>query len=101
MKRGTPQMRLYFLGAIMLLAMGGIVLRLWEVQISKGAEYTKRIASGSRVTVRIPAVRGEIRDRNGIPLVENRMSVDVDFYLPDMVRAYRQMNGHIPESPDS
>lgn len=100
MKRGTPQLRLIFIGAFMMLLLGAIVLRLWQVQIAHGAEYTKRIASGSRVTVRIPAVRGEIRDRNGIPLVENRMSVDVDFYLPDMVRAYRQMNGHIPESDD-
>jgi len=100
MKRGIPQLRLIFIGAIMLLLLGGIVLRLWQVQIAQGAEYTKRIASGSRVTVRIPAVRGEIRDRNGIPLVENRMSVDVDFYLPDMVRAYRQMNGYVPESDD-
>ncbi len=100
MKRGTPQLRLIFIGAFMMLLLGAIVLRLWQVQIAHGAEYTKRIASGSRVTVRIPAVRGEIRDRNGIPLVENRMSVDVDFYLPDMVRAYRQMNGYIPESDD-
>ncbi len=51
-----------------------------------------------RVTVRIPAVRGEILDRNGIPLVQNRASFDVDFYLPDMVSAYRRThNNQIPK----
>lgn len=100
MKRGVPQFRLAFIGALMLLALTGIVLRLWQVQIAEYPKYTKLIASGSRVKVRIPAVRGEIRDRNGIPLVENRMSVDVDFYLPDMVRAYRQQKGYLPLEDD-
>jgi penicillin-binding protein 2 len=94
-------MRLVFLGVLMLVLLGGIVLRLWQVQIAQYQKYSKLIASGSRVKVRIPAVRGEIRDRNGIPLVENRMSVDVDFYLPDMVRAYRQMNGFLPVENDT
>jgi penicillin-binding protein 2 len=46
--------------------------------------------------VRIPAVRGEILDRNGIKLVENRASFEVDFYLPDMVRAYKESRGRVP-----
>ncbi len=101
MKRGAPHLRILFIGLLMLVAFAGIGFRLWYVQIARGEEYTKRIASGSRVTVRIPAVRGEIRDRNGIPLVENRMSVDVDFYLPAMVRAYREINGYSPLVEDS
>ena len=55
-----------------------------------------KVASGSRITVRIPAVRGDILDRNGIPLVQNRASFDVDFFLPDMVRAYRESHGSVP-----
>ena len=101
MRRGLSPFPILFLAAIMLLALGGIVFRLWYVQIARGAEYTAKIASGSRVNVRIPAVRGEILDRNGIPLVQNRVSVDVDFYLPDMVRAYRQQNGYVPQLEDS
>jgi penicillin-binding protein 2 len=101
MKRSSPNLRLVFLGALMLLGLSGIVLRLWQVQIAEYQKYAAKIASGSKVTVRIPAVRGEIRDRNGLPLVENRMSVDVDFYLPDMVRAYREMNGYSPMVDDS
>jgi penicillin-binding protein 2 len=96
MKRGTPSGRILFVGSIILLAFAGITFRLWLVQVARGAEYTAKIRHGSQVTVRIPAVRGEILDRNGEPLVQNRASFDVDFYLPDMVRAYRETNGGLP-----
>jgi penicillin-binding protein 2 len=46
--------------------------------------------------VRIPSIRGEIRDRNGVPLVQNRASYEVDFYLPEMVKGYRQRYGQPP-----
>ena len=85
-----------FLGLIMLLGVSGLIFRLWYVQIARGAEYTARIGNRSQVSVRIPAVRGEILDRNGIKLVENRASFEVDFYLPDMVRAYRESKGTVP-----
>lgn len=80
----------------MLLGFSGLVFRLWYVQIARGAEYTARIGNRSQVSVRIPAVRGEILDRNGVKLVENRASFEVDFYLPDMVRAYRESKGSLP-----
>ncbi len=96
MKRSRSTARILFLGLIMLLAFSGLVFRLWYVQIARGAEYTARIGNRSQVSVRIPAVRGEILDRNGIKLVENRASFEVDFYLPDMVRAYRESKGSLP-----
>jgi penicillin-binding protein 2 len=96
MKRGQIPYRIYFLGTIILLAISALVFRLWYVQIARGSEYTAKVASGSRITVRIPAVRGDILDRNGIPLVQNRASFDVDFFLPDMVRAYRESHGNVP-----
>lgn len=96
MKRTRSTARILFLGLLMVVALGGITLRLWYVQIARGAEYTARIGNRSQVSVRIPAVRGEILDRNGIKLVENRASFEVDFYLPDMVKAYRDSKGAIP-----
>lgn len=96
MKHSRSSLRLLGLAVIMLLAMGGITFRLWYVQIARGAEYTAKISNSSQVTVRLPAVRGEILDRNGIKLVENRASFEVDFYLPDMVRAYRDSRGAVP-----
>ncbi len=96
MKRTRSTLRLLFLGVLMTLGIAAITFRLWYVQIARGEEYTARISNRSQVTVRIPAVRGEILDRNGIKLVENRASFEVDFYLPDMVRAYRESKGTVP-----
>ena len=61
-----------------------------------GKSTSSKISGRSEITVRIPSVRGEIRDRNGITLVANRASYEVDFYLPDMVRGYRQEFGKPP-----
>jgi penicillin-binding protein 2 len=43
-------------------------------------------------------VRGEIKDRNGVTLVQNRASYEVDFYLPEMVKGYRERFGSPPLS---
>jgi penicillin-binding protein 2 len=96
MKRTRAGSRILFLGALVVLSMAAITWRLWNVQILQGQEYAARVNTSSQVTVRLPAVRGEILDRNGIKLVENRASFEVDFYLPDMVRAYRESKGSVP-----
>ncbi len=88
--------RIQFLAVVILLVLAGLVVRLWYVQVARGAVYTARIRGSSQVTVRIPAVRGEIRDRHGITLADNRASFDVDFYLPDMVKGYRERAGEVP-----
>jgi penicillin-binding protein 2 len=80
----------------MLLGIGAILGKLWLVQVAHGPEWTARIRGSSEVTVRIPSVRGEIRDRNGVTLVQNRASYEVDFYLPEMVKGYRQRVGQPP-----
>ena len=66
--------------------------------MAQGSEWTARIRGSSEATVRIPSVRGEIRDRNGVTLVQNRASYEVDFYLPEMVKGYRQRYGRPPET---
>src|SRR5262249_30078624 len=38
----------------------------------------------------------EIRDRAGRVLAENRASYAVEFYLPDIVRSYREEHGKVP-----
>src|SRR5438067_1336011 len=66
------------------------------LQVARGTEWTARIRGSSEATVRIPSIRGEIRDRNGTSLVQNRASYEVDFYLPEMVKGYRQRYGQPP-----
>jgi penicillin-binding protein 2 len=82
----------------MLLGVGSLGLRLWWIQVAHGPEWTAQIRGSSQATVRIPSVRGEIKDRNGVTLVQNRASYEVDFYLPDMVRGYRERFGSPPTS---
>jgi penicillin-binding protein 2 len=95
-RRLSPRLRLQFLGLLMLLGMGALALRLWWIQVAHGAEWTAQIRGSSQATVRIPSVRGEIKDRNGLTLVQNRASYEVDFYLPEMVKGYRERFGSPP-----
>lgn len=96
MSEPNHSLRLYALGVIFLLGLLLLGSRLWYVQIARGEEYTSKIRNRSQVTVRLPAVRGEILDRNGLKLVENRASFEVDFDLPELVRAYREEHGRPP-----
>ncbi|HEY8900449.1 MAG TPA: penicillin-binding transpeptidase domain-containing protein [Chthoniobacterales bacterium] len=96
MKKGVPTFRIIFLAAVIVGGLAILISRLWWVQIVRGDYYLAKVKGGSRVTVRLPAVRGEIKDRNGVPLVENRASFEVDFYLPDIVRAYKKEHGKPP-----
>ena len=95
-RRLNPRLRIQFLGFLMLLGLGALGLRLWWVQVARGADWTAKIRGSSEATVRIPSVRGEIKDRNGITLVQNRASYEVDFYLPEMVKGYRERFGRPP-----
>ena len=95
-RRLNPRLRIQFLGLLMLLGMGALAFRLWWVQVARGSDYTKQIRGSSEATVRIPSVRGEIKDRNGVALVQNRASYEVDFYLPEMVKGYRERFGPPP-----
>jgi penicillin-binding protein 2 len=94
--RPSTELRLIFLGFIIICGLGVLIARLWWEQVAHGETWAKKISSRSEVTVRIPSVRGEIRDRNGITLVANRASYEVDFYLGDMVRGYRREYGRPP-----
>src|SRR5438128_4163276 len=96
-RRLNPRLRIQFLGLLMILGMGALGLRLWWVQVARGADWTARIRGSSEATVRIPSVRGEIKDRNGLTLVGNRASYAVDFYMPEMVKGYRERYGSIPQ----
>lgn len=102
-RRPRIELRVQVLGFLILCVLGAVAARLWWVQVARGTAYTARIASSSEVKVRIPAVRGEIRDCNGIPLVQNRASYEVDFYLPEMVKAFKrrakEMRQQVPKNP--
>jgi penicillin-binding protein 2 len=95
-KSSVLDFRILCLAAFILASLVAIGVRLWFVQVKMADFYRGRIQGSTEVTVRIPSVRGEIRDRNGVPLVTNRPSYEVDFYLPDLVSGYRKQYGQPP-----
>src|ERR1700730_11742943 len=95
-RRLNPRLRIQFLGLLMVMGLATLGLRLWWVQVARGNEWTAKIRGSSEATVRIPSVRGEIKDRNSITLVQNRASYEVDFCLPEMVKGYRERFGRPP-----
>src|SRR5213083_2421167 len=92
----TSRVRIQFLGLLMLIGIGALGLKLWWIQVAHGQEWTSQLRGSSQATVRIPSVRGEVKDRNGLTLVQNRASYEVDFYLPEMVKGYRERLGPPP-----
>lgn len=95
-RRLNSRLRIQFLGLLILMGMCALGLKLWWLQVAHGAEWTAQLRGSSQATVRIPSVRGEIKDRNGLTLVQNRASYEVDFYLPEMVKGYRERFGQPP-----
>ena len=87
----SASLRIYFLAFLMLAGLGVLSAKLWQEQTVNVAKWKSRIRTGGEVTVRIPSVRGDILDRNGWVLAENRPSFSVDFYFPQMVEAMKEM----------
>ena len=70
---------------IMAVVLGIYSVRLFQIQIVQGEDYAKLVTAGYRTTVSVAASRGEIVDRNQVPLVSNRTSYAVIFdynYFP-------------------
>ncbi len=77
--------RLLALFAVLAVVLGIYSVRLFQLQLVDGEEYAKLADAGSKTTISIAASRGEILDRNQIPLVSNRTSyaVTLDYnYFP-------------------
>jgi penicillin-binding protein 2 len=82
LKKDDPQLRLV---AVMVLGGLGVLLAgLWWVQVVSARDYQANLEMQSFRTVRIPAVRGRILDRNGLTLAENRPSYNVSLYLEEL-----------------
>lgn len=66
------QKQYLILGALTLLILLIYILRMWHLQVLQGATYRYQ-SENNRIRLEdIPAPRGIIFDRNGVPLVENR-----------------------------
>jgi penicillin-binding protein 2 len=86
LKKNDPQLRLVAL----VLAAGLFILLagLWWVQVVSAREYQSHLETQSYRTVRIPAMRGKILDREGRVLAENRPRYNLSLYLDDLRKPF-------------
>ena len=62
---------------------------LWYVQVISVKRHQEDLLNQSFRTVRLPAVRGKILDRNRIPLAENHPSYNIDLYLAELSKDFQ------------
>jgi penicillin-binding protein 2 len=86
LKREDPKLRAVTL--MVLAGLGVLFVGLWWVQVVSAREYRESLETQSYRSVRIPAVRGNILDRNGIILAENRPMYNVSLYLEELRRPF-------------
>src|SRR5947199_1696099 len=104
----TPQLalRVAILGGVALTMFAIIFFRLWYLQVLSGDKYRAQANNNRIRDVVVPAPRGDIVDRNGTVLVDNRVSIAVQIdprKLPPAGRRrrtmYRRLGSVIGETP--
>ncbi|MEW6585244.1 MAG: penicillin-binding protein 2 [Nitrospirota bacterium] len=71
MQKKETSEKITILSYIVILLVFFLALRLWQLQLLQGDEY-RRLSEANRMRIiNMPAPRGIIYDRNGIPLVKN------------------------------
>jgi penicillin-binding protein 2 len=82
----TPQLalRVAILAGVALTMFAIIFFRLWYLQVLSGDKYLAEASNNQLRDVVVPAPRGDILDRNGRVLVDNRISVAVQL-RPDRI----------------
>lgn len=80
--------RLYLMTLAMMCGFGLLVYRLWSLQIVRHEEFVNKVPESKRQRARIPGVRGEIKDRNGIVLATNKASFEVQVNLREVYEEY-------------
>jgi penicillin-binding protein 2 len=86
LKKEDPQLRA--LTVIVLSGLSILLAGLWWVQIVSARDYQESLENQSFRTVRIPAVRGSILDRNHNVLAENRPTYNVSMYLEELRKPF-------------
>jgi penicillin-binding protein 2 len=87
LKKNDPHLRL-----VALLLAGGLLVLLaglWWVQVVSAREYQAHLDTQAYRTVRVPAVRGKILDREGRVLAENRPRYNLSLYLDELRKQFK------------
>ena len=85
------RIRFYLIGLILIGGFSALLVRLFVIQINRYDEFSSKVPGTSEVKVRIPGVRGIIRDRRGRVLVENIARYEMQFNLKEILTNYRRV----------
>lgn len=88
LKKADPQLR--SIGLLLFAGLTVLLVGLWWIQIVCAADYRSQLETQSFRTVRIPAVRGKILDRNNVVLADNQPCYSVCLYLEELRSAFQQ-----------
>jgi len=76
-----------------------LIYRLYNIQVIKHDYYAARVPGSKFESVRIPGIRGEIKDRNGLTLVDSTPNYELQFDLRTIVEVYKQTHDELPSRP--
>ncbi len=76
-----PDVRIRVLGALALVMLTGLSYRLWSLQVVQTTTFSKAVTINATRDVVVPAHRGIIVDRNGVPFVANGVHYQVTLSL--------------------
>jgi len=89
--------RLYLFGLILAAGFTMLLWRLWVVQIEEHKKYLAQLPQAALMVQRTAGIRGEIKDRNGVPLATNRVSYEIKLDLREIERLYRSRHKEVPK----
>jgi penicillin-binding protein 2 len=98
------QGRLPLLAAFIILAIVILFIRLWYLQVVKGAYYQEQAESNRIRPVKLRPPRGVIYDRSGRPLVENELVFDISLIpedAPDLDTTIERLSAIVKIAPDA
>jgi penicillin-binding protein 2 len=78
------QRHLTILTIVLVLAMGVLTVRLWNLQVREGAYYQDLAVNNRTRSVLVEPARGQIYDRNGVLLASNAPSFNLYVTLEDV-----------------
>jgi len=90
----TPKLalRIAVLGGIALVAFGVVFFRLWYLQVLSGDRYRAEARNNQQREIKVEAPRGEVVDRDGRVLVDNRTGLAVKLTPDKLPRDPHQRN---------
>jgi len=93
LKKNDPQLRL--VATVVAAGLGILLAGLWWVQVVSAHEYQSHLETQAYRTVRLPAMRGKILDREGRVLAENRPRYNLSLYLDDLRKPFDDAYGQL------